>query len=91
MIRINVFIEVSAPNRAKMIEVAQKLVAASVKDEGCKAYDLYESSTRADVLMICETWSNREALVAHCKKPHFTTLLPVMEALGTVTVEEFEY
>ena len=50
MIRLNVFIQVSAENRAAVLESAKELVAYSLKDNGCIAYDVFESATRSDVL-----------------------------------------
>lgn len=91
MIRINVFIQVNEENRAALIEAANKLVAASLKDEGCVAYDLFKSATRADVLMICETWASAEALAKHESAAHFTTLVPEMERLGRLKLEKFNF
>ena len=51
MIRLNVFIQVSAENRTAVLESAKELVAYSLKDNGCIAYDVFESATRSDVLM----------------------------------------
>ena len=51
MLRLNVFIQVSADNRAAVMEAAKELVACSLKDNGCIAYDIFESATREDVLM----------------------------------------
>lgn len=68
MIRLNVFIQVSESNRAAVLEVAKELVASSLKDKGCIAYDIFESATRNDVLMICETWEDAESLSAHEKQ-----------------------
>ena len=65
MIRLNVFIRTTATNREETVATAKELVAASLKDAGCVAYDLFESATRPDVLMICETWSDAKALAAH--------------------------
>lgn len=62
MIRLNVFIRTTDSNREEVVNTAKELVAASLKDEGCVAYDLFESTTRNDVLMICETWSDAKAL-----------------------------
>ena len=42
MIRLNVFIQVSAENRAAVLESAKELVAYSLKDNGCIAYDVFE-------------------------------------------------
>lgn len=56
MIRLNVFIQVEKQNREAVVALAKELVVASLQDNGCVAYDLFESATRADVLMICETY-----------------------------------
>ena len=56
MIRLNVFIQVGAEKRQEVVALSKELVAASLKDNGCVAYDLFESATRPDVLMICETY-----------------------------------
>ena len=50
MIRLNVFIQVEEAKKAELVDAAKELVAASVKDAGCIAYDLFQSETRADVL-----------------------------------------
>ena len=82
MIRLNVFIRTTDSNREEVVNTARELVAASLKDEGCVAYDLFESTTRNDVLMICETWSDAKALAAHEQASHFTTLVPRLHQLG---------
>lgn len=91
MIRLNVFIQTSAANRTEAAETAKELVAASLKDEGCVAYDLFESSTRPDVLMICETWKDEASLAAHEATPHFTTLVPKLESLAALKLEKFPF
>lgn len=91
MIRLNVFIQVSENNRAAALEVAKELVAASLKDAGCIAYDVFESSTRKDVLMICETWTDEATLEAHSKAAHFTTLVPKIQEFGTMKIEKFSF
>ena len=65
MIRLNVFIQVEKQNYDQVVNIAKELVAASQKDNGCVAYDLFQSTTRQDVLMICETWKDAESLSAH--------------------------
>ena len=85
MIRLNVFIRVAAENRAAALQ------AASLSDKGCIAYDVFESATRPDVLMICETWADEASLDAHQKSAHFTTLVPRIESLGEMKLEKFEF
>ncbi len=91
MIRLNVFIQVEESKKAELVSVAKELVAASVKDQGCIAYDLFQSETRADVLMICETWTDEEALKAHEQSAHFTTLVPRMQELAAMKIEKFNF
>lgn len=91
MIRLNVFIRTTASNRNEVINTAKELVAASLKDEGCVAYDLFESATRPEVLMICETWSNAKALASHELASHFTTLVPKLNQLGEMKLEKFVF
>ena len=84
MIRLNVFIQVSAENRAAVLESAKELVAYSLKDNGCIAYDVFESATRSDVLMICETWKDEKSLNKHEESEHFRRLVPKLQELGTL-------
>lgn len=91
MIRINVFIQVSEANKAAMIEAGKELVACSLKDKGCVAYDLFASATREDVFMICETWADEASLSAHENAPHFQTLVPKIESLATMKIEKFNF
>lgn len=91
MIRLNVFIQVSESNRAAVLEAAKELVASSLKDKGCVAYDVFESATRNDVLMICETWQDAESLSAHEKAEHFVTLVPKIQGLASMKLEKFGF
>ena len=54
MIRLNVFIKVSEKDRETVIAAARKLVAASLGDDGCIAYDIFESSTRRAIQALAE-------------------------------------
>lgn len=91
MIRVNVFIQTTEANRAATLDTAKELVAASLKDAGCIAYDVFESATRPDVLMICETWQDADTLAAHEAAPHFTTLVPKLGALASLKLEKFDF
>jgi quinol monooxygenase YgiN len=91
MIRLNCFIQVEESKREQVLALAKELVAASLKDEGCIAYDIFESSTRRDVMMICETWKDAASLDVHSKSAHFTTLVPQIESLGSLKLEQFKF
>lgn len=91
MLRLNVFIAVKDEHRADAIEAAKSLVAASLKDAGCVAYDTFESSTRPNVLMICETWTDQPSLDAHQATDHFKKYVGKLEELGSLKIEQFSF
>ena len=91
MIRLNVFIQVNESNRNAVLETAKELVAQSLNDKGCIAYDIFESATRKDVLMICETWKDEESLAAHEKATHFVTLVPKIQDIASMKLEKFSF
>lgn len=91
MIRLNVFISVEDVNRVTVLAAAKELTAASVKEDGCIAYDVFESATRPHVLLICETWNDSEALTNHEKQASFIKNIVVLKELTTIKVEKFEF
>lgn len=91
MIRLNCFIQVEESKRETVLALAKELVAASLNDKGCIAYDIFESATRKDVMMICETWKDEASLDAHSNSSHFTTLVPKIESLAAMKLEKFQF
>lgn len=92
MIRLNVFFLIEkSENREPLIKAATELVELSLHDNGCVAYDVYSSLTADDVLMICETWRTKADLEAHMQSEHFKRLVPEMQKLATMTLEEFNF
>ena len=81
MIRLNVFIQVEKQNYDQVVNIAKELVAASQKDNGCVAYDLFQSTTRKDAA----------SLAAHEQAAHFTTLVPKIQELAAMKLEKFEF
>ena len=91
MIRLNVFIQVEAANRAALLAEAKALVEKSLNDEGCVAYDVFESATRQDVMMICETWKDADALSIHEQTAHFVSYVGKMKELSEMKLEKFNF
>jgi len=91
MIRLNVFISVADVNRTKVLDAAKELTASSVKEDGCIAYDIYESATRPNVLLFCETWKDSEALSNHEKGTSFIKNIAILKELTAIKVEKFEF
>ena len=63
---------------------ARKVVAGTIKEDGCLQYDFHLSVTDPTRLVAVERWSSREALDAHNRTPH---LLAWREALKEFVVE----
>ena len=91
MLRLNCFIQVNPENRETVLAAARRLTEASLLQEGCIAYDIFESATRRDVLMICETWSDEEALKAHSESDVFVKEVGVMRANAEMKLETFKF
>lgn len=91
MIRLNCFFQAHEGRYAEALEAARALTAASLLEAGCVAYDVFESATRPDIFMICETWESDAALASHSASPHFARHVGVMETCGTLKLERFNF
>lgn len=92
MLRLNVFISVEDVNRAQVLDAAKELTAASVMEDGCIAYDIFESATRTSVLLICETWKDSETLAAHEVSASFIKNIAILKELTKyIKIEKFEF
>jgi len=91
MLRLNCFIRVPAACRQEVLDAAKRLTEASLKQEGCVAYDIFESATRPDVLMICETWRDQAALDAHSASQEFKTESALMHSKAEMKLETFTF
>lgn len=90
MIRLNCFFQAKAGKYTDALNAAIALVAESQKQEGCIAYDVFESGTRKDIFMICETWASQELLDAHSASAPFQLYVPMITACGEMKIEQFE-
>lgn len=50
-----------------------ELVAATRGEEGCLAYDLFESAAAPGTFVTVERWTDQAALDAHMATPHVAT------------------
>lgn len=90
MIRINCFFKANEGKYGEALEAAIALVAKSQTHNGCVAYDVFESATRADVFAIIETWTDQAALDAHMATPEFAEYVGIMQQCGELSVESME-
>lgn len=91
MIRINCFFQANEGQYDAALQAALVLTAASQQHEGCISYDVFESGTRPDVFMFCETWTSAEALAAHSATEEFAVGVGQLETLGKLKLEKFEF
>lgn len=92
MIRLNVFLLLEDVQKKTALKfVATELVELSRKDKGCIAYDLFESSTVDNHMMICETWASEADLERHMESEHFKKYVPLIQEISTMTLEKFNF
>lgn len=91
MIRLNCFINVDEEHRAAVLSAAKRLTSASLQQDGCVAYDIFESATRRDVLMICETWRDSASLEKHSNSLVFAEEVGTIRSMAELKLESFEF
>lgn len=91
MIRLNCFFQANEGQYDAALQAALALTAGSQKHAGCVSYDVFESGTRSDIFMFCETWSDADALAAHAATEDFKTYVAQLESLGKMKLERFEF
>lgn len=91
MVRLNCFIEVNPGSRDQVIADALALTEHSREEKGCIAYDIFASQSRPEVLMICETWADRDSLDAHASTDVFARYVGNIRANSKMKTESFEF
>lgn len=91
MLRINCFFQANEGRYDEALQAAMALTAKSQSHQGCKAYDVFESATRPDVFMICETWQDQESLDLHAQTPEFVEYAGILNDCGLLKIEKLEF
>ena len=92
MIRLNCSFKAnSAEDYKKALVAAVKLTEKSQKHEGNIAYDTFQSATRSDVFMICETWEHQDVLDKHSATPEFAENVAIIQECGELKLESFNF
>lgn len=94
MIRLNAIFELkenAKPEEA--IALGNELVEKSRQDKGNISYELLQSTTNPRYMMFCETWENDDVLTVHSNAPHFTRIVPQIEALSIsgLSLQRFDF
>lgn len=71
------------PVKAEAVEqvrpALQSLVEATRAEEGCLAYDLFESGAAPGTFVTLERWRDADALDAHMRTPHVAAAFAAAE------------
>jgi quinol monooxygenase YgiN len=90
MLRLNCFFQAKEGRLDDALTAAKELTAASLKQDGCVAYDVFASATRPGILLICETWRDETALAAHSASEPFVKNVALINDCGEMKIEKFE-
>ena len=58
--------------------LCKKLVEASLKDEGCINYGLYQELENSGILTFLEEWKDERSLDKHLNSNHFKEIFPLL-------------
>jgi quinol monooxygenase YgiN len=62
----------------KVLELAKELVEATVQEQGCISYEMYQDEKDPKILIMVEEWETIEALNKHMASEHFIKIVPQM-------------
>ena len=65
----------------KALALARELVQATRPERGCVQYDICQNLENPTHIAFIEEWESQEDLDAHFQTPHFTNLLPKLQAI----------
>ena len=90
MIRLNCFFQAKRGKYNEALEAAILLTAKTQRHAGMISYDVFESATRKDIFMFCETWESQEALDQHSATPEFIELVGIIQRCGEMKIERMD-
>jgi len=73
------FVKTESVDEAERL--AKELVAETVKEAGCIAYNLFADNADNTHIVIIEEWESQEALDIHSASAHFSRLVPAIANL----------
>lgn len=64
----------------------RQAVAATLQEEGCEHYELFQTQGKPNELFIIERWRNEQALTAHIAAPAFIALSRALDGKAELEV-----
>jgi quinol monooxygenase YgiN len=68
-------VSTDAAKRSALIEIAQRVAAASRAEEGCAEYRVYEDTEQPNEFVFVEEWDSEEALQRHFATGHIAEFM----------------
>lgn len=65
----------------EFIENAKRMVEATVKEEGCISYGLFQDENDPKILTFIEEWEDISALEKHKTTEHVKSIVPILKNL----------
>lgn len=75
-------IEIDPARREEAIDAARDMMAATQREDGCRAYVFSADLTEPGRFRIFEEWESQAALDAHFTAPHMATFQARIAGLG---------
>jgi quinol monooxygenase YgiN len=73
-------VRTDAKKRGELLRIAQAVVTASRRDEGCVSYRFYEDTEIANDFVFIEEWESEDALQQHFATPHIAEFMQAVPA-----------
>ena len=61
----------------EFMDLCKNLVEATLKEEGCIEYGLYQESGNSGILTFLEEWKDEKSLDEHLNSNHFREIFPL--------------
>jgi quinol monooxygenase YgiN len=65
----------------------KKLLRATLEEEGCLSYEIYECNGEKGKYIVIDQWESEEALTLHKASPHYKYFMHIAPALLTEPIE----
>jgi|SRR5579864_6579375 len=77
MVHVIAVVTVKPEMKAELVAAARDCIAATRREQGCIAYDLFASTTDPDRLVFVEEWKSDDDLQRHMKNDHVRTFVRI--------------
>lgn len=90
-IRLVVTMTAATGRGAELVEVFKSRCAEARKEPGCEQFEVFQSGSDPDKLILLERWSDQAALDVHAELQRARPPLPAGLRVGAGEREDYEY